>query len=314
MQPLWPAMSAQEHAAYLARISSSRSPQDAIAAFAGGVLPHTILSTCQGTLLALFDTRTVLPLRSTCKDAVAAVAAHPWDDLETVIHGNVGPALLRAGPGVQKGAWRGCFPRARGANFCGGEMYCNPCGRHTLLVDGDFVHLVGLRRLDMSRCTSVTDAAFAHLAGIQSLDMSFCDQRTITDAAFAHLAGIQSLNMSCCDQATITDAAFAPLAGIKILDMSFCDQPTITDSAFVPLAGIKSLDMSGCRQTTITDAAFAPLAGIQSLVMTCCDQATITEAAFAHLAGIQRLYMCSCRAACISAARAAGLPVQLAAD
>ena len=218
-------MSPGEQAAAFARISSSRRPQDAIAAFAGGALPHTILSSFPGTLLGMFDTRSVLPLRATCRDAVAAVAAQPWDDLGTVIRGNVGPALLPSGPGVQKGAWRGCFPRARGANVVGyveqrDSSY--PGGRRTPVVDANFVHLVGLRRLHMSFCTSVTDAAFVHLAGIKCLHMSCCYQPTITDAAFTPLAGIQSLNMSGCDQRTITDAALVPLAGIQSLDLGGC--------------------------------------------------------------------------------------------
>jgi hypothetical protein len=49
----------------------------------------------------MFSTKDVLPLRATCRDAVVAVAAHPWDDLVTTIHGNVGPALLPAGPGAR---------------------------------------------------------------------------------------------------------------------------------------------------------------------------------------------------------------------
>ena len=75
MQPCWPTKLPAERAASLTRISASRSPQDAIAAFAGGALPHTILSCCQGALLDMFSTRAVLPLRATCRDAVAAVAA-----------------------------------------------------------------------------------------------------------------------------------------------------------------------------------------------------------------------------------------------
>ena len=46
------------------RLSSSLQPQDAICAFAGDALPHTILSCCQGTLLSMFSTRTVLSLRT----------------------------------------------------------------------------------------------------------------------------------------------------------------------------------------------------------------------------------------------------------
>ena len=40
------------------------------------------------------------------------------------------------------------------------------------------------------------DADFVHLRGLRSLDMSWCNQAGITDGAFAHLAGIHTLNMS----------------------------------------------------------------------------------------------------------------------
>jgi hypothetical protein len=136
---------AQQHAA-LARISSSRRPQDAIAAFAGGALPHTILSCCHNALLAMFTTKAVLPFRATCRDAAAAVAAHAWDDWDTLIHGNLGPTLLPSG--MPRGAWRGCFPRARGANVSGQWRG----GRRTPVTDADFVHLAGLQRLNMSNC------------------------------------------------------------------------------------------------------------------------------------------------------------------
>ena len=91
--------------------------------------------------------------------------------------------------------WRACFPRARGANV--GQLGgLNLSGRLTAVVDGDFVHFVGLRALNMSWCTQVRDAAFVHIRGIQTLDMSWCNQATITDAAFEHLKGIQVLLMS----------------------------------------------------------------------------------------------------------------------
>ena len=292
MQARWPAKTPAEHAAALARVAASQ-PTD-IAAFAGGALPHTILSCCHGTLLDMFNTRTVLPLRAACRDAAAAVAAHPWDDLETVILGNVGPALSPPGPSAQRGAWRGCFPRAKGASVSG------KLSRRAPLQDADFVHFAGLRRLSMARCRAVTDAAFASLAGIQSLDMSECSQAAITDAAFAPLVGIKSLNMSGCSQATITDAAFVPLAGIQSLEMEGCNQATITDAAFATLAGIQSLNMWGCTQPTITDGAFAPLVGVKSLSVSFCSQGTITDAAFAPLAGIHSLDMSGCNQATIT--------------
>ena len=326
LQAPWPTKSLEEHAAILARISSSRRAQEPITAFSGGALPHTILSTCQGALLGMFDTQSVLPLRATCKDAAAAVAQFPWDDLDTVIEGNLGPALLPAAPGAQKGAWRACFPLARGA--CVGSFYRR---RLAPVFDADFVHFVGLRRLSMVLCCEVTDAAFAllagidtlnmcgcnqpaitnaafaHLTGIRVLCMGSCDQPTITDAAFVNLAGIHTLDMSECSQPTITDAAFSHLAGVHTLDIRYCVQPTITDAAFAHLVGIQSLNMSWCTQPTLTDAAFAHLVGIHTLNMSGCTQPTITDAAFAHLGGVQRIILYGCSDARLAAARAAGL-------
>ena len=214
-------------------------------------------------------------LRLTCRELRQAVTDFPWEDMGTVIRGSI--AL-----------WRGCFPRARGANVGhrgGNKPLQNPTGRRTPVVDADFVHFVGLRALNMSWCTQVTDAAFEHLKGIQELNMSGCRQATITGAAFENLKGIQELDMRLCNQATITDAAFEHLKGIQELNMSWC------------------------HQATITDAAFEHLKGIQNLSMCFCHQATITDAAFQHLKGIKVLLMFFCSAVCIQAARDAGLPV-----
>ena len=295
---LWHLKSPAEHADTFARVSSSRA-QEPLMAFAGGALPHTILSCCHGTLLGMFDTKTVLPLRSTCSDALKAIAAYPWEDTATTILGHLGPALLPAGPGVQKGAWRGCFPHARAA--CISEMVYHPQKpRRAPAIDEDFVHLKHLKALSMCGCLRVTDAAFVHLAGIHTLDMGGCNQAAITDCAFAHLVGIKSLNMSECKQPTITDAAFAHLAGIQSLDMGDCAQATITDAGFAHLVGIKTLRMSACTQHTISDAAFVHLKGIQKLSMWGCNQPTITDAAFVHLVGIQSLRMSRCTQAGIT--------------
>jgi hypothetical protein len=150
----------------------------------------------------------------------------PWEDMGTVIKGSI--AL-----------WRACFPRARGANVMQYDDWENPNGRHTPVLDGDFVHFVGLRALNMCECTQVTDAAFVHLRGIERLNMSSCMQ--LTDAAFVHLRGIQELDMSCCSQATITDSGFAHLVGIQRLSIMDCHQATITDAALVHPRSIKVL-------------------------------------------------------------------------
>jgi hypothetical protein len=260
------------------------------AVLAGGA-GRTLLAECPGALLQFFDTPEACVLRLVFREFQAAVAAHPWEDRETVILGSIG-------------GWRACFPRARCANV---RMWATDgvVRRHTPVVDADFVHFVGLWELNMRRCMAVTDAAFLYLRGIRVLDMTDCDQPTITDAGLAHLVGIQRLCIRGCHQATLTDAAFAPLRGIRVLNMSFCRQ--LTDAAFAHLKGIHTLLMWGCSQPTITDAALAHLKGIKCLVLDTCS-IPFTEVGLVHLRGITRLHMEDADAVSIAAARDLGLP------
>ena len=263
-------------------------------ALAGGVGGTTLLSSVHLRLLPYFDTREACTLRLVCREMRSAVAAHQWQDRETVILGSIS-------------RWRACFPRARCANvrmwaFVGGMV------RRAPVVEADFVHFVGLWELNMAKCTAVTDAAFVHLRGIRVLDMSLCSQPTITDAGLARLVGIKKLCIVGCDQATLTDAAFAPLRGIRALNMSQC--PQFTDAAFTHLKGIHTLLMWFCHQPTITDAALAHLKGIKCLVLYGC-RIPFTEVGLVHLKGITRLHMGLANEASIAAAHELGLPATI---
>ncbi len=340
-------LAAEAGAAMYARISSTRGELGPIVRFAGGLQAEwagSMFHAMRFAVLPMLTTQEGNTLRLVCRELKHRVEEHPWEDMETVIQGYMGARVgEREG---QRGAWRACFPQARGANVGGrGGSGHDDCGRPTPIIgrhlpmrDADFVHFVGLRALNMSYCKRVTDAAFVHLQGIEKLDMSHCNQDTITDAAFTNLRGIHTLNMSDCNQPTITNAAFAylagihtlnisqtwrwdpgypklnitdaafiNLAGIHTLDMSWCDQATITDAAFGNLRGIHTLKMSGCDQPTITDAAFANLRGIHTLDMSACNQPAITDAAFSNLAGIHTLNMSYCRQRTITDAAFANL-------
>jgi hypothetical protein len=255
---------------------------------------ETLLSEVGFVLLPLFSTREACALRLVCREFLAAVSEHPWEDRGTVIMGSIA-------------AWRACFPRARCANVQKMSWGLARSKRTAPVSNADFVHFEGLRELHMAECTDVTDAAFGFLRGIHTLDMSFCYQSTITDAAFAHLAGIQRLSMWGCGQATITDAAFAHLRGIQLLNIAACKQ--LTDAAFVHLRGAHTLYMMECDQPAITDAAFVHLRGIHTLVMSDCGQDSKTGATFASLKGAAVLGIHGCSAAAIDAARGLGLPV-----
>ena len=255
---------------------------------------ETLLSEVGFVLLPLFTTRDACALRLVCREFLAAVSEHQWEDRGTVIKGSIA-------------AWRACFPHARCANVQKWVKGDGPNQRAAPVVDADFVHFEGLRELYMACCGDVTDAAFLRLRGVHTLDMSGCNQVAITDAAFAHLVGIQRLSIWACRQATITDAAFAHLRGIQLLNINGCFQ--LTDAAFVHLRGIHTLYMWGCRQPSITDAAFVHLRGIHTLVMERCDQASITGASFSFLKGACMLAMHGCSDAIIATAQSLGLPV-----
>ena len=257
---------------------------------------RTLLAECPGALLQFIDTPGACALRLVRREFQAVVAAHPWEDRETVILGSIG-------------GWRACIPRARCANVLEGAPDEDMVVRSSPVVDADFVHFVGLWELNMSGCRAVTDAAFVHLRGICVLDMSFCNQPAITDAGLAHLVGIHKLSITGCTQVTLTDAAFAPLRGIRVLNTSWC--PQFTDAAFEHLKGIHTLLMWDSHQPTITDAALAHLKGIKCLVLYNCS-IPFTEVGLVHLRGITRLHMRDVHAASIAAARDLGLPVTTA--
>jgi hypothetical protein len=311
-------------AAMYARISSTRGELGPILRFAGGPeaeWPYGLFRTLRFALLPMFNTPEANTLRLVCKELKREVGEYPWEDMETVIRGYVGERVgEREG---QRGAWRACFPRARGANV---EM-CEPwlsSGRRNPVVDLDFVHFVGLRALNMSCCSQVTGAALrAHLGGIEKLDISWCQDPTIANFAFSLLAegGISCLATLGCSLGPVirgpiaawreahpsalvanvqgrndlTDADFAHFRGIKALNMSHPNPgypgnnpSTITDAAFEHLAGIHTLDMSGhTGNQGITRAALSHLKGIRTLVALHCEQlGTLTGE---DLPGIQTL-------------------------
>jgi hypothetical protein len=222
--------------------------------------PDSVLSHCYGALLPMFDTEEATTLRQLCKEFKCTVADFPWEDERTVIMGNV----------VE---WRACFPKARWANVREYGVWKEPGGRMTPVVDADFVHFVGLRRLNMMYCRSIADAAFVNLKGIHTLSMTGCNQPTITDAAFVHLKGIHTLNLACCSQSTITDAAFVHLKGIHSLSLWRCTQ--LTSAVFTHLKGIKRLNIGYCTHLNLTDDS---LKGIEWLNMYGHSQAQVEQA------------------------------------
>ena len=161
---------------------------------------------------------------------------------------STGPPNFVFGPPIvgPLAAWRAANPDALVAN-----VY-----RRDDLVDADFVHLAGIKALNMVGCCNpgLTDAAFVHLRGLHTLWMSGCNQASITDAAFVHLHGLHTLFMFWCDQPSITDIAFTHLRGIQVLHIGNSNQATITGATLAHLRGVRVLFMSGCSPAATTVA------------------------------------------------------------
>ena len=128
------------------------------------------------------DTAATTALRGTCRELRDAVGAHGLHDTRTRIR--------------WPGRWRAALPAATAGNVSCEDAYGYRFS--SSLTDADFVHIRGVRELNMSGCSqeTITDAAFAHLAGIHTLDMSGCSQAIITEACRDHLCvGIPELFM-----------------------------------------------------------------------------------------------------------------------
>jgi hypothetical protein len=88
---------------------------------------ETLLSEVGFVLLPLFTTAEACALRLVCREFLAAVREHPWEDRGTVIKGSIV-------------AWRACFPHARCANVCRTDYGDGAERRTAPVVDADFVH------------------------------------------------------------------------------------------------------------------------------------------------------------------------------
>ena len=231
----------------------------------------TVLSTLHAEhhvgrgILGFLSTREACALRLVNHECRDAVTAATWHDAETRITGSLA-------------SWRACFPGALAANVMG----------RSDLMDADFVHLTGVKTLDMRWCPQITDAGLAHLTGVKTLDIRRCER--ITDAGLAHLTGVETLDMSGCWG--FTDAGLRHLRGVKTLVMSHWNEapPYITDAGLAHLTGVKTLNISWCNR--ITDAGLAHLTGVETLIMIRCKQ--ITDAGLVHLAGVKTLKIGGC--------------------
>jgi len=238
-----------------ARISSSR-PNTPINSYAGPnsdniYLNHTIFSSSKLTLLSFFDTKTVLPLRSVCKEFNIGIAEQPWRDTKTKITNK-----------KRVKDWKKCFPNARALN-------ADRDGIYTIdqLVDEDFVHFTNLEWLNISHNLSFGDIAFTYLTNIHTLIMINCNQERITDKAFSNLPYIHTLIMDTCDQNTLTDIAFSNLGSLRVLSMNYCIQCRITNNAFSYLKNLTTLHIDGCIQNSITREIFKHLNRIETISM-----------------------------------------------
>ena len=295
------------------RLSSSRSPQDALCAFAGGALPHTVLSCCQRVLLGMFNTKSVLPLRVTCRDARAAVAGYAWEDRDTVIGGHLGGKPLPAvsvdsddellasllGPCVppaQRGAWRACFPRALSANVRG-RMFraCEELYRTGQLTGDDFTHLAGVRELDVTQQepepTQQRRGVFG--AGLVSLKATLHTLRAahcgaVTNDVLEALGDggvLRALDIEGCRQ--VSGAVLLRLQGLQHLNIS-----GVQGVSAAGLAGLgDTLEVFIAKWTVLTDEAFTLHSWPRLHTLDISDCPHLTAAILPHICHVKSLKM-----------------------
>ena len=141
---------------------------------------------------------------------------------------------------------------------------------------------------------TITDATFVHLRGIKSLNMFCCNQATITDAALVHLRGIQMLYMSHGRQATITDAAFVPTRDSDAKNIAVqsvyhhgCDFFASARDPFARRGRLQSVYHHGCGLRAPTRYSEAQHGQLQT--------GNLTDAAIAQLVGIYMHNTKKCR-------------------
>lgn len=182
------------------RISSSRPKFTAITDFAGGANPHTMLSSMQTTLLNMFDTKSVQPLRSVCKDFKRAIENHPWST----------PSLINK----DLIKWRSSFPNALSVNLS--PLY-------NTLNDSYMVHLQGVRTIDLSYCRHITGYSFHYLYAARTLNISGCIQ--ITNSSLQDLVYIEDLDITCCRQLDLS--SMKNLWALKHVKFCWCNADKI---------------------------------------------------------------------------------------
>ena len=134
-------------------------------------------------LLPFFSTREACALRAVCAELRSAVAAHPWADAETPIHGSLG-------------AWRAAFPHARAANVSrrplddredwallagDGQLQELACCQSRGVTDQHLALLFSLRRLDARLCPNLTRQGLAALPLLEWADVRGCQQLEVEE-------------------------------------------------------------------------------------------------------------------------------------
>jgi hypothetical protein len=203
------------------RISSSRWKDAEIVAFAGGPSDYTMLSSCWHSLLPMFDTKTILPLRLVCREFEGTIRRYRWSDKVTPIYKHIY-------------MWRACFPYAIAANLS--EM-------SKKLVDADLFHLQNMDYLDLRSCYELTGATFHYLRGINTLKINGCFR--IKPDAFMYLTGVQNLEMTCCK--AMGEDAFRYLRGTYDLHLELCFCNHDAAVAALGIRNIQKLITHGCN-------------------------------------------------------------------
>lgn len=242
---------------------------------------NSILNIICNSLFPFFSTIDILPCRLVCKEFNDAISNYPWNDIYTVVLGNIE-------------MWRRCFPKAKAINI--NELNPSQGSRRRHVRDNDIRFLQGIKYINISKCHFITDNCFEYLSGVKCILMNYC--YTITGDGFRHLTGIKRLE--CSYNSRINDSHMIFLKGIKYLNIIEC--PSITDDSFIHFSTLVEVNIASNRH--LTDKAFNYLKNVQAINISNNFQDKITPEIFTNLNSkkIKYLIMDNCSDLLISSA------------
>jgi hypothetical protein len=156
---------------------------------------------------------------------------------------------------------------------------------HSLVTDGDLVHLRPLRCLRTLYLwgTNVGDAGIGNIADLAEIRILGLQRSLITDAGVERLRGLKNLVTLNLAETRVTDKCVPDLAGLRKLAQLDLSYTQVTDVGLVHLRGLTQLRELHLDGTQVSDAGLTHLQGLTQLQWLYFRCTQVTDAGVAEL-------------------------------